>query len=110
MNVYDEAHNLARAIKESNEHIEFENLRKQVESDPNLSDMLKQLHQLQFAVQTAQMTGQTPDENTMKQFQSVYTMLSANPTAAQYMQAEMRLSLMIKDVLDILGETINIGR
>ena len=106
MNVYDEAHNLARAIKESNEHIEFENLRKQVESDPNLSDMLKQLHQLQFAVQTAQMTGQTPDENTMKQFQSVYTMLSANPTAAQYMQAEAAFSVMINDIFTILGDAM----
>ena len=31
MNVYDEAHGLARAIKESNEFLEFDRMRKEIE-------------------------------------------------------------------------------
>ena len=41
MNVYEEAHNLARAIKESNEFKEFDRLKKEVDQDPQLSAMLK---------------------------------------------------------------------
>lgn len=37
MNVYEEAHNLARAIKESNEFKEFDRLKKEVDQDPQLS-------------------------------------------------------------------------
>ncbi|MDD5823653.1 MAG: YlbF family regulator [Firmicutes bacterium] len=110
MNVYDEAHNLAKAIKESNEYRDFDMLRSEVEKDAQLSEMMSQMQQLQIAVQTAQMTGQTPDPSTMSQFQSLYTMLAANPTAAQYLQAQLRLSVMVKDVLEILGDAINIVR
>ena len=42
MNVYDEAHSLAQAIKESGEFKEFDRLRKLVDEDKEISDMLKE--------------------------------------------------------------------
>lgn len=110
MNVYDEAHNLAKAVKESNEYKEYMRLREETAKDEMLSKMLKDLQELQVAIQTAQITGQTIDESQMSQFQSVYAMLAAKPLAAEYMQAEVRFSMMIKDVFDILGDAINITR
>ncbi|MBQ0005363.1 MAG: YlbF family regulator [Clostridiales bacterium] len=110
MNVYDEAHNLAKAVKESNEYKEYMRLREETAKDEMLSKMLKDLQELQVAIQTAQITGQTIDESQMSQFQSVYAMLAAKPLAAEYMQAEVRFSMMVKDVFDILGDAINITR
>lgn len=110
MNVYDEAHNLVKAVKESNEYKEYMRLREETAKDEMLSKMLKDLQELQVAIQTAQITGQTIDESQMSQFQSVYAMLAAKPLAAEYMQAEVRFSMMIKDVFDILGDAINITR
>ncbi len=110
MNVYDEAHNLAKAIKESGEYKDYMRLRQQTDGDPQLKDMLKQLQDMQVTIQTAQLTGQTPDPQAMQQFQSLYTMLMANPAAAEYMQAELRISMMIKDVFEILGDAVDFVR
>ena len=55
MNVYEEAHNLARAIKESNEFKEFDRLKKEVDQDPQLSATLKDLQMKQIQLQTKQM-------------------------------------------------------
>ena len=52
MNVYDEAHSLAKAIKESNEFKEFDKMRKAVDADKETSDMLKELTELQVQLQT----------------------------------------------------------
>ena len=53
MNVYDEAHGLARALKESNEFKEFDRMRKEVEQDSDVSKMLGELQTLQIQLQTA---------------------------------------------------------
>ena len=63
MNVYDEAHSLARAIKESNEYKEFDRMRKAVDADKECADMLKELQELQMQLQAAQLAGQQPDKD-----------------------------------------------
>ena len=106
MNVYDEAHSLAKAIKESNEFKEFDRIRKEVDKDKECSEMLKELTELQVQLQTAQLTGQQPDKDTFARFQSLSTMVMTKPLAAQYMQAQMAIATMMNDVFGIVGESI----
>ena len=106
MNVYDEAHNLAKAIKESNEFKEFDRIRKEVDSDKETSDMLKELTELQMQLQAAQLTGQQPDKDLFARFQSLNTMAMTKPLAMQYMQAQFALATMMNDVFGIVGEAI----
>ena len=106
MNVYDEAHNLARAIRESNEFKEFDRIRKAVDDDKETSDMLKELTELQVQLQTALMTGQQPDKDMFARFQSLSTMAMTKPLAAQYLQAQMAIATMMNDVFGIIGESI----
>lgn len=106
MNVYDEAHSLAKAIKESNEFKEFDRIRKEVDNDKECSDMLKELTELQVQLQTAQLSGQQPDKEVFARFQSLSTMVMTKPLAAQYMQAQMAIATMMNDVFGIVGEAI----
>ena len=106
MNVYDEAHSLAKAIKESNEFKEFDRIRKEVDKDKECSDMLKELTELQVQLQTAQLTGQQPDKDVFARFQSLSTMVMTKPLAAQYMQAQMAIATMMNDVFGIVGDAI----
>ena len=106
MNVYDEAHNLAKAIKESNEFLNFDHLRKEVEKDETTSQMLKDLQAKQMEIQAAQMTGKEVDPELVGQMQSLAAMIATKPLAAQYMQAEGAFSVMINDVFGILGEAM----
>ena len=106
MNVYDEAHSLAKAIKESNEFKEFDRIRKEVDQDKECSDMLKELTELQVQLQTIQLSGQQPDKDLFARFQSLSTMVMTKPLAAQYMQAQMAIATMMNDVFGIVGEAI----
>ena len=108
MNVYDEAHGLARAIKESNEFREFDRMRKEVEQDADVSQMLGELQKLQIELQTAQMTGNQPDADMMSRMQSLSTMLATKPLAAKFMQTEAAFSVMMNDVFRIIGEAVGL--
>ena len=106
MNVYDEAHNLAKAIKESNEFKQFDEIRKEVDKDEQISSMLKDLQSKQMEIQAAQLTGQEINPETMNQLQSLGAMIATKPLAAQYVQAEAAFSVMVNDVFGILGEAM----
>ena len=106
MNVYDEAHSLAKAIKESNEFKEFDRIRKEVDKDKECSDMLKELTELQVQLQTTQLTGQQPDKDVFARFQCLSAMVMTKPLAAQYLQAQMAIATMMNDVFGIVGEAI----
>ena len=108
MNVYDVAHGLARAIKESNEFKEFDRMRKEVEQDVDVSQMLGELQKLQIELQTAQMTGNQPDADMMSRMQSLSTMLATKPLAAKFMQTEAAFSVMMNDVFRIIGEAVGL--
>ena len=108
MNVYDEAHGLARAIKESNEFKELDRMRKEVEQDADVSQMLGELQKLQIELQTAQMTGNQPDADMMSRMQSLSTMLATKPLAAKFMQTEAAFSVMMNDVFRIIGEAVGL--
>ncbi|MBQ6388290.1 MAG: YlbF family regulator [Mogibacterium sp.] len=108
MNVYDQAHDLARAIRESGEFKEFDRIRKEAEQDNDVTQMLAEFHQLQIQLQTAQMTGNTPDQDMMSRMQSLGTMLATKPLAARYMQAEAAFTIMMNDVFGIIGEAVGL--
>ena len=106
MNVYDEAHSLARAIRESNEFKEFDRIRKEVDNDKECAEMLKELTELQMQLQAAQLAGQEPDKDIVSRFQTLSTMMATKPAAAQYLQAQMAIATMMNDVFGIVGEAI----
>ena len=63
----------------------------------------------QLELQTKQMMGETPGSEDMAVIQQLYAIMAKDPIAAQYMETEMRFSLMMKDVYEIIGEAIGIG-
>lgn len=106
MNVYDEAHNLAKAIKESNEYLEYAEISKEAEKDEQLSQMIKEIREISLRMQAAQISGEQPDAELTGRLQSVYAMLAAKPLAMKYLEAETRMQLMMKDVFEILGDAM----
>ncbi len=109
MNVYDQAHGLASAIKESEEFKQYNALKNQIDANEELSKMLKDFQAKQLEFQTKQMMGEQPNTEDMAGIQQLYTIMAADPLTSQYLQAEMRFSLMMKDVYGIIGEAIGVG-
>lgn len=109
MNVYDQAHGLAKAIKESEEFKQYDQLKKLVDQNEDLSKMIKDFQTKQFEMQAKQMMGEASAPDMAQQMQDLYQIIMKDPVAAQYMQAEMRFSLMMNDVYKILGEVMGLG-
>ena len=55
------------------------------------------------------MMGEQVEADAMQQMQELSQIMMRDPLAAQYMQAQMRFSLMMNDVYKILGEVIGLG-
>lgn len=109
MNVYDHAHALARALKESHEYKSYMELKEKVSENEELSESLNDFQQKQFQLQAQQMLGVEGEASMMEQIQSLGEILMRDPLAAQYIQAEMRFTMMFADVYKILQEAIGVG-
>ena len=109
MNVYDQAHGLAQAIKGSEEFKRYDALKKQIDANESLSAMVKDFQQKNMEIQAKQMMGEQMAPEDIGQIQQLYAIVARDPLAAQYFEAEMRFSIMMKDVYEILGEAIGAG-
>lgn len=109
MNVYDQAHGLAQAIRESEEFKQYDQLKKLVDQNEELSRMVNDFQAKQLEMQAKQMMGEEAAPDMAQQIQNLYQIIMKDPLAAQYMQAQMRFSLMMNDVYKILGDVMGIG-
>lgn len=108
MNVYEEAHNLSRAIKESEEYKLYKAASDKLKEKPELDKMIKDFLEKQIKLQTKQMLGEETDGNQMEEIQKLSAIVMQDPTAAEYLQCQMRFSIMAQDVYNILGESLNV--
>ncbi len=108
MNVYDQAHQLARAIKESEECKRFNKVKKKVEDNPELDAAIKDFMKRQFEFQAAQMMGEEPIRMHL-QLQQLSAVLMQDPLTSEFLQNQMRFSAMMSDVYKIIGDVADFG-
>ncbi len=109
MNVYDHAHALAKALKESREYENYMEMKAKVSENEELSASLNDFQQKQFQLQAQQMMGAEGDASIGEQVQSLMQILMRDPLAAQYLQAEFAFTVMFSDVYKIIQDAIRIG-
>jgi cell fate (sporulation/competence/biofilm development) regulator YlbF (YheA/YmcA/DUF963 family) len=107
MNVYDAAHNLASALRESEEYKKFKQLDEEVRKNEDLKNMIDDFQKRQIELQTMQMMGQDLDEEKLNKAQELFEIINKDPKAAEYFQAEMRLNQMMGDISKILGDAMD---
>ncbi|MCQ2545972.1 MAG: YlbF family regulator [Clostridia bacterium] len=109
MNVYDQAHQLATAIKESEECKQFNDVKAKVEANPELDAAIKDFMKKQFEFQAKQMMGQELDQEEFIQLQQLSAVLMQDPLTGQYLQNQMIFSQMMSDVYKIIGDAADFG-
>lgn len=107
-NVYDFAHNLGKAIKDSEEHKTYLINHKKIFSDNNTKEMVQNFRKLAMEVQMSQMSGKKIENEKLKQVQNLEEILMKNTNVNQYFQSEMRFSQMMNDIYKIIGDYIEI--
>jgi len=109
MNVYSEAHNLAKAIRESEEFKQYDELKKKMAENPAMMEMLNDFQARQFEIQAKQMMGEPLTEELTAQIQELGSIMMRDPLSAQYMQCEVRFQIMMHDVYKILADVMGIS-
>ena len=109
MNVYDQAHSLATAIKSRKNTSSMKRRKKIVEANPQLDETIKDFMRQQIEMQAAQMMGQEMDGERIQKMQQLSAILMQDPAAAQYLQCQMRFSMMMADVYKIIGDVADLG-
>lgn len=108
MNPYDQAHQLANALRESEEYKEYIRLRDiAYENDANRA-LLDEYKRLQFRVQTRMASGERAEEENMQRLNQLGVLLQFNPDASAYLLAEFRFQRMLSDIFKILGSVAGI--
>ena len=108
MNPYDQAHTLARALKESEEYREYQRLRELAyESDTNRA-LLDEYKRLQFRLQAKMAAGEKMPEEDFQRLQQIGTLLQFNQDVSAYLLAEFRFQRMLSDIFKILADVAGV--
>ncbi len=108
MNPYDQAHALARALKDSEEYREYARLKEVAYDDGTNKALLDEYKRLQFRMQAKLASGETMPEEDFQRLQQIGALLQFNPDVSAYLLAEFRFQRMLSDIFKILGEVAGI--
>ncbi|MCP3805719.1 YlbF family regulator [Paenibacillus sp. Lou8.1] len=106
MNIYDKAHDLAKALKESKGVEEITSAMKLIETDPEAKKMLDDFRERQMEVQQRMMSGDMPAQEEMEKMEKLFEVLSLNLNIRRLFDAERRLSVIIEDVNKIIADSL----
>ena len=109
MNVYDQAHALMRALKESEEYREYMRLKDAAYEDATNSALLEEYKRLQFKLQAKMASDESLPDDDMQRFTQIGTLLQLNQDAGAYLLAEFRYQRLLADVFRILSEASGIS-
>ncbi|MBC7325093.1 MAG: YlbF family regulator, partial [Moorella sp. (in: Bacteria)] len=92
MEVYDRAHELARALAKSEEYRDYRLARAKLESSPANLDMLQDFRRRQLEMEMAILNGKEPEKTLRQALEESYRIISLNPSITAYLAAEERLA------------------
>ncbi len=108
MYVYDQAHTLAKAIRESEEYKLLKEQKAKIENDPELKKMFEDYRTKQVEIQKAQLMGQTVPEEKRQSFRQLHEIVAANPVLKDFLEMEHRFSVIMTDLQKILLEGLDL--
>ncbi|NLU50623.1 MAG: YlbF family regulator [Syntrophomonadaceae bacterium] len=106
MNVHDKAHELARALRQSEAYLSFKEARERLEKDARALEMVKDFKQKQLEVQQSRLLGMEVSEEKLKSLDSMFQLLNQNPLIADYFRSEITFIQIVSDVQNILQKAI----
>ena len=106
MYVYDEANNLAKAIKESKEYLEYKEAKESLKDNPEMKNKIEEFEKIRYDVQVMAFQGEKQDVEKQKKLQEMYEILMKEPKIKEYFDIEVRFNIMLADVNKIISESV----
>lgn len=109
MNAYDKGHDLARALKESQEYRNLCAARRELDSDPAARDMVKDFLRKQMEMQLEVMSGRAEAKAKEQSLQKLAELLSMNSRSRDYIAAYFRFQQIMTDIYKMIGDAVGEG-
>jgi cell fate (sporulation/competence/biofilm development) regulator YlbF (YheA/YmcA/DUF963 family) len=106
MYVYDEANNLAKAIQDSKEYLEYKKAKAEVDAIPEMKKKIEDFEKIRYDVQVLSFKGETQSEEKMAKLQDMYKILNEDPKIKEFFDVEVRFNIMLADVNKIISESV----
>ena len=106
MNIYDTANKLAAELKQTDEYKAYKDAKQQIESNAEVKSKINEFDKLRVDMQKAMLKGESTSNELSVKVQNLYTELYQNEIAKNYLESEMRFSVMVTDVNKIISEAI----
>ena len=106
MNIYDTANKLAAELKQTDEYKAYKNSKQQIESNAEIKSKIDEFDKLRVEAQKAMLKGEANANELSVKLQNLYTELYQNEIAKNYLEAEMRFSVMVTDINKIISDAI----
>ncbi len=105
MYVYDEANNLAKAIQESKEYLDYKKAKEELNANPEMKQKIDEFEKIRYDVQVMSFQGKDDPEK-MKKLQEMYNILNGDKKIKEYFDIEVRFNIMLADVNRIISESV----
>lgn len=105
-NLYDQAYDLEKSIRKSEEFTALEQAFKGVMGDPETKQLFTEFRDTQMSMQEKQMQGEEIAEEEVAKAQEVVTKVQQNELISELIETEQRLSLILTEVSQIITKPL----
>lgn len=106
INPYDKAHELARAIKDSEIFRSYIEAKGQIEKNPEYKERILQIREKQMEINRAQVLGEEPAAGLIQNLTLEFAKLNQHREIASFFEAEARFIQMFDDVQEIIQKSM----
>ena len=105
-NPYDKAHELARAIKESDIFRNYMKAKEQIDKKPEYKEKILQIREKQMEINRAQVLGEELAAGLIQNLTLEFAKLNQYREIASFFEAEARFIQMFNDVQEIIQKSV----
>lgn len=106
MNFYDNINNLVTSFKETEEYLNYKELKEKLKQDENTYKMLKDFKDKQNEVQIAYINGQDITKEKQEEMENLYSIVIQNDDCRKILECEMKINVILADLQKAMGEAI----
>lgn len=107
-NVYDKAHELAKAMKNDETVTAYREAVMKIEKEEAKKKMIEDFRAIQFAAYQDKMSKGEVSEETKIKMQNLVSIIQLNPEITEFLDIEQKFSILFDDIMKILNEAIGI--
>lgn len=108
MNIYDKINELSAALKENADVVAFRDAANAIKDNEQKTKMLEDFREIQIAAYHESVKDGKVSEKTTEKMQNFGSVIEMNPEINDYLQAEMRFSMLFEDMMKSINEAVGV--